>query len=280
MKGKITKILQLREVQNRISQLDSAEFSERDLFHRQTVFLIRKLFGKSSKYLDDWEKINIPQMDYNDEDAVYKYCHEWDTAKAKMANICKVMIEEINMSEKVDKTEEPVSKNVFIVHGREDKPVQELKSMLFELGLKPIILHEQASGSLTVAEKIEKYSDDVGYAFVILTPDDAGCLWADIANFKEELAGPWLNRPILMTYPDIKQVSDSLKPRARQNVVLEFGYFMGLLSRKRVCCLYTGNVELPSDMQGIVYISFEDSVNEQRIMIMKELQEVGYELII
>jgi len=61
-------------------------------------------------------------------------------------------------------------------------------------------------------------------------------------------------------------------------VILEFGYFIGLLGREKVCCLYKGNVELPSDMQGIVYVPFNESINEAKGMILKELSEAGYEI--
>ena len=148
----------------------------------------------------------------------------------------------------------PLSKNTFIVHGRDQKPMKELKTMLKEFGLNPIVLHEQPSGSRTIVEKLEKHSD-VGYAFVILTPDDVG--------------GPSKDRKILRFEG---------KERARQNVILEFGFFMGRLSRDRVCCLYKGDVELPSDMHGIVYIPFKESVNEVRDKIIKELKEAGYEI--
>jgi len=162
-----------------------------------------------------------------------------------------------------------LSKNVFIVHGRDRKPVSELKSMLKEFGLNPIVLHEQPSGSRTIVEKLEKYSD-VGYAFVILTPDDAGCDYSQIAAKRKKE-----NLRIAL------EMSEPAFPgsfRARQNVILEFGYFMGLLGRDRVCCLYKGGVELPSDMQGIVYIQFEESVNETIDMIVKELKAAGYDI--
>ena len=66
--------------------------------------------------------------------------------------------------------------------------------------------------------------------------------------------------------------------RARQNVVLEFGFFMGRLGRDRVCCLYREGVKLPSDMQGIVYIPFKKSLNEIRDKIAKELKAAGYNI--
>jgi len=209
------------------------------------------------------------------------------------------------------------SKDVFIVHGKDHAPMKELKTMLYEFGLNPIVLHEQPSGSRTIVEKLEKYSD-VGYAFVILTPDDIGTLneddmkvfhsiieeTIDVAEQVWHMKGipPHFGMPSTRveleladgisrisgeenkispektkeTRRKLNAVCSSFKHRARQNVVLEFGYFVGLLNRDRVCCLYRGNVELPSDMQGIVYIPFKNSVNEVKEMISKELAEAGY----
>jgi predicted nucleotide-binding protein len=155
-----------------------------------------------------------------------------------------------------------LSKNIFIVHGSDHKPMKELKTILIEYGLNPIILHEQPSGSRTIVEKLEKYSD-VGYAFVILTPDDIGGIKHNFDKFLKN----W----------DLRLI-DKVEQRARQNVILEFGYFIGKLRRDRVCCLHQGKVGLPSDMHGIVYIPFENSVNEIREKIIKELQEAGYEV--
>ena len=157
------------------------------------------------------------------------------------------------------------SNDVFIVHGNDHTPMRELKTMLYDLGLNPIVLHEQPSGSKTVVEKLEHYSD-VGYAFVILTPDDIG---SSVSELKQALDAH---------YPIEKIFADALKKRARQNVVLEFGYFINKLGRSRVCCLYKGDVELPSDMQGIVYIPFRNSVEEIRVRIMKELKQAGYDV--
>jgi len=182
------------------------------------------------------------------------------------------------------------SSKVFIVHGRDHEPMKELKAMLSEFGLNPIVLHEQPSGSRTIVEKLERYSD-VGYAFVILTPEDLG------SSF-DELVEKLRDAPRVETEEDMRRIKgdkislerhilfvealrrylDFLKTRARQNVILEFGYFMGLLGRDRVCCLYKGDVELPSDMHGIVYISFKKSVSEVRDKIVKELKEAGYEI--
>jgi predicted nucleotide-binding protein len=180
---------------------------------------------------------------------------------------------------KVSSDKKVLSKNIFIVHGNDHEPMKELKTMLYELGLNPIILFDQASGgSSTVAEKLEKYGKDVGYAFVILTPDDVG---GQTANMRKKLGADtsWLQRPIVMVTPYIiDQILKRFEPRARQNVIFEMGYFWGLLERKRVCCLLKGEVQKPSDTEGIIPIHFENSVEEIRLKIMKELKEVGYEI--
>ena len=173
-----------------------------------------------------------------------------------------------------------LSKNVFIVHGRDTKPLKELKTMLKEFGLNPIVLHEQPSGSRTIVEKLEKYSD-VGYAFIVLTPDELGCLkkrYINVYNVSLTKEGESENTRKGNLEFFYQNVQGMLRNRARQNVILEFGFFMGMLGRDRVCCLHKGDVELPSDMHGIVYIPFEDSVNEVKNKIIKELNEAGYKI--
>ena len=176
----------------------------------------------------------------------------------------------------------PCGNDIFLVHGRDKKSLMELKTMLEEFGLNPIILHEQPSASRTIVEKLERYSD-VGYAFVILTPDDLG-------TYRSSLSEPAPNDTRVQDSKTIvlrarvptkglgQNVDISLRPRSRQNVILEFGYFIGKLGRDRVCCLHTGDVELPSDMHGIIYLSFEKSVKKCREMIIRELRAAGYKI--
>jgi predicted nucleotide-binding protein len=177
-------------------------------------------------------------------------------------------------------------KRVFIVHGRNYESVKELGAMLKEFGLRPIVLHEQPSGSRTIVEKLEKYSD-VDYAFVILTSDDVGGAEKEFSNVMKEVSltirenlrhREKLPEAAIRLTTSIKRIRNLMRERARQNVVLEFGYFMGKLGRDNVCCLHKGDVELPSDMHGIVYIPFEKSVKEVRKEIAKELKAVGFDI--
>lgn len=137
---------------------------------------------------------------------------------------------------------------IFIVHGHDDQSKSTLDEMLKEMGFETIILHQKANEGKTIIEKLEKYADDVAYAFILLTPDDMG------GRSKTEL-----------------------NPRARQNVILELGYFFGKLGRENVCCLHKSNIELPSDMHGILYIRFENSPEECHRQILKELKNAGYD---
>lgn len=145
-------------------------------------------------------------------------------------------------------------KKVFVVHGHDDAAKTNLEVFLHEIGLEPVVLHRQADQGLTVIEKFEKHSE-VGYAFILLTPDEAAYLASDAQKPESERKIEW---------------------RARPNVIFEFGYFIGKLGRSRVCCLYTGNVSLPSDVNGMIYKSYEKSVEEVGYSIIKDLKAAGY----
>lgn len=202
---------------------------------------------------------------YLDERNIDMIKHNFDDMKDRDMPFIKSRVIEISENQKPSENRKILSRNVFIVHGRGYGPVRELQAILSEFGLVPIILHEQPSGSMTIIEKLERYSQDIGFAFIISTPDDA--LFPAV-KFPDSHYMPSVGPPIF---------------RARQNVVLEFGYFIAKLGRLRVCCLYKGATELPydmpSDMHGIVYIPFKESVDEARDMIVKELIAAGYEIV-
>jgi predicted nucleotide-binding protein len=145
-----------------------------------------------------------------------------------------------------DKVSPPTSlHNIFIVHGRDEGAKEAVARFVERLGLNAIVLHEQASAGSTIIEKFEEYSDVV-FAVVLLTPDDVG-------------------QP--------RDKSEKLKPRARQNVIFELGYFVAKIGRKNVCVLYK-EVEIPSDFQSIVYVPMDPS-GAWRGQLAKEMKKVG-----
>jgi len=139
-------------------------------------------------------------------------------------------------------------REVFIVHGHDENLKNQLEIFLSEIGLKPIVLHRKADEGLAVIEKFERYSN-VGYAFILLTPDDIG--YSTEEESKKE-------------------------KRARQNVIWEFGYFVGKLGRNKVCCLYKKEVYLPTDVSGMLYKEIKKNVEEVGYAILKELKKAGY----
>jgi predicted nucleotide-binding protein len=136
--------------------------------------------------------------------------------------------------------------SVFIVHGHDSEAKETTARFVENLGLRAIILHELPDSGQTIIEKFERYSD-VAFAIVLLTPDDVGAS---------------------------ESSSEKLNPRARQNVILELGYFTAKLGRSRVCALYSGNVELPSDLHGVLYTAI-DSEGAWRMKLAQELAEAG-----
>ena len=146
------------------------------------------------------------------------------------------------------KSAEPRQEKVFLVHGHDAPALHEVARFLERLGQRVIVLREQPNQGRTIIEKFENYAD-VGFAVVLLTPDDAG-------------------GPVPISDPD------DLQPRARQNVIFELGYFIGGLGRNRVCALYVEGVETPSDYDGVLYTKF-DAGGTWRFELAKELKAAG-----
>lgn len=141
------------------------------------------------------------------------------------------------------------SKKGFIVHGRNHFPKEKVARFIEQLGLSAIILHEQVNAGKTIIEKIEEYTD-VGFAIVLYTPCDTGGLLG----------------------------SNTIRSRARQNVVFEHGYLMGKLSRNKVFSMvYGDDIETPNDISGIVYEKLDDN-DGWKFKLVAELERANYEI--
>lgn len=132
----------------------------------------------------------------------------------------------------------------FIVHGHNNEVKLEVKDFIEDLGheIDCTILHKKANQGKTVVEKFESYAE----------VDFAVCLWTndDVGNAKG---------------------NDKLNARARQNVILETGYFWGKYGRERTIILYEDGVEIPNDFSGLVYISYKDNWKDE---LRKEIEHV------
>ena len=143
-----------------------------------------------------------------------------------------------------------ISNRVFVVHGRDEEAKQAMARFLETIGLEPVILQEQPSKGNTIIEKFEEHAQSAGFAVALCTPDDIGGLAED---------------------------PDNLKPRMRQNVVFELGYFAGAIGRNRVCALLKGDIERPSDYDGVVYIPM-DSNEGWKLTLARELRAAGFDI--
>lgn len=137
-------------------------------------------------------------------------------------------------------------RRVFIVHGKDEAALGVVEGFLRQVGLEPIVLRNQPNAGRTIIEKFEDYAD-VGFAVVILTPDDA-----------------------------MPPQSGSDRPtfRPRQNVIFEMGYFIGKLGRKHVAALYKPELEILSDYSGVLYTML-DSGGAWKISLGREMKQAG-----
>lgn len=131
------------------------------------------------------------------------------------------------------------------MHGHDSLLKEEIARMIEKQGIEVVLLSEQANLGLTVFEKLEKYSE-VDAAICLFTSDDVG---------KE------------------KNETD-YKGRARQNVIFETGYFIHKLGKGRVILICDSEVEVPSDLQGVVYTTKDD----WELKVSKELKEIGFNI--
>jgi hypothetical protein len=135
--------------------------------------------------------------------------------------------------ERIASETRPVRRGIFLVHGHNAAAKQAVARFLdhvTETGA--VVLGEEADAGRTIIEKFDQYAAEAGYAVVLLTADDEGRK----RGTKEEL-----------------------EPRARENVILELGCFVGTLGPERVALLYEEGVELPSDIAGVLYLPLDET---------------------
>lgn len=142
-----------------------------------------------------------------------------------------------------------MSSEVFVVHGHDNEAKQTVARFIEKLSLEATILHEKPDSGKTTIEKFEQHAN-VGFAVVLLTPDDKGY--------------------------SVQEGPEKVRARARQNVVLELGYFVAKLGRDRVCALMKGDIEVPSDYLGVLYVPFNPSNEDWKMKLFQNLQAAGF----
>ncbi len=244
-------IPQLKQLQS-----SSPEFKK---WHRDTTVAISNTFVNKPDHVKEFEGIHYISLiifpSTSDAEFHADYVKGLDSAGSMLES----MIDEIK--EYWEDDDQPVSitatgtkvpkitNKVFVVHGRDDGTKETVARLLTRLELEPVILHEQPNQGRTIIEKFEEFAQ-VGFAVVLLTPDDTCCS---------------------------KGEPDMPKLRARQNVILELGFFLGKLGRERTFALLKGEVEIPSDYDGVIYISLDDE-GAWKMNLIRELKEAGLDV--
>jgi len=248
---KVDAIKLIQDLINKTEKLLHRNEGESDSLIRTAKMRIIKIFGDSSTYLNDLEKIYYSFFAGIDENVTDE---SWAKGRSNMLNLLKTIEEDLTLDANkiIKKDRTKLSNKIFIVHGHDEEMKQAVARAVEKIDLKPIILHEQPNKGRTIIEKFEDYSD-LNFAIVLLSPDD-------IAYPKD--------KP-----PEIKEF------RARQNVIFELGFFVGKLGREHVFILYREehNFEFPSDYLGICYTPYDNS-GQWRFDLIGELKSCKYNI--
>ena len=238
----------------------SAQFKK---WRRDTQVALEHIFGNESRHIIDFNQIRYSLRTFSNSTPDHKFQQCYIEGLENAKHVLVSMIEEIQeywdegsdadvlpQGEDIAVSPSQLESNkIFIIHGHDAGTKETVARFIAQLGLEPVILHEQTNQGRTIIEKFEDHSD-VGYAIALITPDDTG------SSVKEP---------------------ENVRQRARQNVIFEFGYFLGKLGRKNVVALVKGDIEAPSDYSGVLYIPIDES-GYWRFLLIKELKSAGYEV--
>lgn len=248
----MTDVERITKMINEIDQLILNKCDSSDTFfqawkNEAELFIVRK-YGQNSLEYKKFGRISFYQLDFSGMygyDAGINQVEECKKGLLIAKAMLKTFLEDVEGCDRRALSKETPNgfKKVFIVHGHDGKLKEEVARIVEKQNIEAIILSEKANQGRTIIEKFENYSD-VGGAICLFTADDVG-----------------------------REKNDSLtKSRARQNVVFETGYFMGKLGRDHIVLLADGDVEMPSDLSGVVYTN----TNNWQFDLLKELKAMGY----
>ena len=248
----LDKISELRQLRR-----DSQDFQK---WRRDTKVAISHTFGNNTSHAKEFTQVSyIPNVTGwgPDRNRQLQVAHVQGLDHA--ASVIESMIDEIEeywgdddqsvAAASAKASSQETTNEVFVVHGRDDGAKDAVARFLEKLGLQPMILHEQPNKGRTIIEKFEQYAQ-VGFAVVLLTPDDK------CSSRAEEGKNSF---------------------RARQNVIFELGYFIGRLGRSRTCALFKGDIEIPSDYDGVLYVKMDEN-GAWQMKLVSELKEAGFQV--
>ena len=152
---------------------------------------------------------------------------------------------------------------VFVVHGTDHTFLDEVTGYLEGHGVKAVVLTRMAGAEQSLFQKFLKWGGAARFAVVLVSADDMGA-----SRVQYEHDG----------------VADkALQFRARQNVILELGFFYGRLGWENVFVLFEApdrvypNFESPSDLGGVLF-DHVDAAGTWKAMLSGRLLQGGFVL--
>lgn len=270
MEQKIEVIKELIE-ETKVLEYNSNNYDDLNTLLKKINIVVRKIFGTNTEYLSEIDKVSFSPFLFDSSER--DFVEAFENGKKNIIINLNYMIADLSMNLEIDrklsrrgivsdnlaheiyksmnKEENNTNNKIFIVHGHNVAMKQEVARTLEKLNLEPIILHEQPDGGKTIIEKFTDNSN-VGFAIVLLSADD-------------------------IAYP--KDSPNENKKRARQNVILELGYFLGKLGREKVLSLYEENsdLEIPTDYMGVLFTPY-DNYGSWKTKLARELRHAGYKI--
>ena len=229
---------------------------EANNWSRYNIDLLIKLFDNFSLEVE-YENFHYSKLTFDEMDGMSAMGWDIPDLSALVVEYKSDMVSSIKSLEGIrdrlelfgepDPPERAFGNQIFIVHGHDEAAKHKIARFITDLDLNATILDEQPSKGQTIIDKFEEHADEAGFAIVLLTADDLG---------------------------ESKDKIDQLKPRARQNVILELGYFFCGLGRDRVRILYEEGIELPSDIYGISYVLMDEH-GAWKMKLAQEMASVG-----
>ena len=261
IRKKVVAIERLQKALEKIAELEQIQRDSSDFekWKRSTKLAISYTFGEKSRHVREFHVIKYVPTVVVSGVTSRNYQSAYLRGLKSARTLLESMIEEINEYWPDERnggapssdgaTPPTATRDVFVAHGRDDGTRETVARFLQKIEFRPIILNEKPSQGRTIIEKFERHGH-AAFAIALLTPDDVGALASE---------------------------SNNLKRRARQNVIFEFGYFMGRLGRERVCAIVGDGVEIPSDYDGVVYIKLDDR-GAWKLELVREMQAAGLDV--
>ena len=244
----VTRKLEL--LQQQIDEGNNGRPADFELWRQNTDVVLRNVLGDANPLYESFTNIRYTLVAFTMTTPESRFEEAKAAGVSQAIAILKAAKLEVEVAGVVPKPASDVrssGQRVFIVHGHDHGRTHEVARFLTAVTHnEPVILHEQANEGRAIIEKFESHAADAAYAVVIATADDVG-------RAKD---------------------ADTERPRPRQNVILELGFFFGSLGRARVALLYEEGVERPSDIDGVLYVPL-DAAGAWKPALARELKAAG-----